>query len=639
MSQPTTSTIALQLWAGASVLNLGYQGEVMDWGWPDPAHNFLTRGGLFWQIFYDHKPLTWQLQTVTPRFSDERVLSAHYLFHSAEQPDWRLELSYEFVAVHDGGTLLESSWHLHSTSGALDGNRVELVTRQRVDFSADNQKDSALILPRQQAALHYYDKQFLLISAADDNKLVGWACQDPRDHDGQGAAPDSQGQLSGNAVATGRVESALAIAPHADGPQLRWQVNYRTLDHYPRLPEFPQKLRVQSTPSAWPLLDQGVGRVSELLKLTETEQKKLRGIAQQSFYLCRHSMLPWGSHIAAFDETSYKDNTGSDGYSYFWPRDGALTLLALHPYLSSTERQRLGQKYMQQLQNSWDVLGYLGHRYQPGPDAQLGSSWYPATIPGLPQQLDQTALSILALGKYGQYGEIWQKLVAFLLEQIGDNGWHLPCYDLWENDWGQFVSTQASVVAALASANYALTQQKVSAHVPQSTRQAIHSQYQASLNALQKQLATGETIRGWRTDLEKGDYQLQADERADAAWHWLWQLQVYAPAQPQLQKVLQEISRKLQQPSGGFQRYTNDYYLRGTGDSPVWYLATLWQARWYLTQGDYAQAARAVRFVLEHAEPTGILPEAADPVTGFALSVRPLYWAQAEVLNLLDYVM
>ena len=85
----------------------------------------------------------------------------------------------------------------------------------------------------------------------------------------------------------------------------------------------------------------------------------------------------------------------------------------------------------------------------------------------------------------------------------------------------------------------------------------------------------------------------------------------------------------------GLARYENDYYFRqrdGYTGNP-WVITTMWLAQTHILQGDLAAAERALEWVREHQEPTGILAEQYHPDTGAPLSVSPLTWSHAEVVR------
>ncbi len=84
-------------------------------------------------------------------------------------------------------------------------------------------------------------------------------------------------------------------------------------------------------------------------------------------------------------------------------------------------------------------------------------------------------------------------------------------------------------------------------------------------------------------------------------------------------------------------RYENDYYFRisDTYYGNPWFVTTLWLAQYYVQTSQTAKAEDLLQWTIRHALPTGILSEQIHPETGEPISVTPLVWSHAELINIL----
>jgi GH15 family glucan-1,4-alpha-glucosidase len=88
-------------------------------------------------------------------------------------------------------------------------------------------------------------------------------------------------------------------------------------------------------------------------------------------------------------------------------------------------------------------------------------------------------------------------------------------------------------------------------------------------------------------------------------------------------------------PSGGSPRYEHDNYF--AADPPFlgnpWFVTTLWIAQYYIRSGNLEKAEHYIDWTLRHSYPSGVLSEQINPTTGAIVSVAPLVWSHAEVIN------
>ena len=111
-------------------------------------------------------------------------------------------------------------------------------------------------------------------------------------------------------------------------------------------------------------------------------------------------------------------------------------------------------------------------------------------------------------------------------------------------------------------------------------------------------------------------------------------------------QTMEEIAKSI--PVGGMMRYQNDWYHRHDDNLPAnpWIITTLWLAQYYIiaakTEEDFAKVKEILKWVVDHAASTGVLPEQLDAVTAEHLSATPLTWSHSEfvstVINYLEKI-
>ncbi len=101
-------------------------------------------------------------------------------------------------------------------------------------------------------------------------------------------------------------------------------------------------------------------------------------------------------------------------------------------------------------------------------------------------------------------------------------------------------------------------------------------------------------------------------------------------------------------PIGGVARYYNDYYFQSSRDleqvpGNPWIICTLWMAEWEIekanTLAELNSPRQTLKWVVQHAMESGILPEQIQPFNGAPISVAPLTWSHATyVLTVVKYM-
>jgi len=618
--------------------NINEAAQFNDLCWPYKGEdNILLRGSITEQIYLDTK-------LHTPNYNN----SLNWL-DSKPILNYKSELN-ELVINVDVSTLNHNSLvkNYQFTNNASKEVSLAVFVITQPDFLANYSRDTAIFYPQIQGIVHYEKDIYFAVYA--NKKWSAYSCQDPQDYAGRGARPDNSLNLSLNPVTTGRVESCLKydlIIPAGETKELNLYFSFAS-SYKKVLAEYYSNLAAKVIHSKNNLpLEPQVKALAQITGLTEGESTKLQILFSSSKYLVAGSYTAAGGIFAAIDSKYFKAG-GVDDYSYFWPRDGALVFLSEVLNSNETELQKNKEKYLDffnYISKCYGDDNYLMHKFRLDDKASLGSSWHSwVDFKGnfrQPLQLDETALSIFAYGKYIRRVKILvsnlnYKLIGiaeFLLAQVTDDGLHVPCFDVWENHWGIFFATQLSLIAAFKELSYIFNnyyhQPELVIRLELITTKAI--------KALNSIFVTPEKtfFRGFIID-EYGNR--TKDYRADATINWAWYLQVLSPDNDIIKNTIMLDSEKLLLNSG-WGRYEDDNYLRISkdGKSNPWYISTIWYTRYFLLTNNLEKAKDSLRFILNHMEPTGLLPEMAHPYSGFALSQEPLIWSQAEVLNLLNW--
>lgn len=633
--------VAFQLSNNTTLLNISHTGDMIDLCYPNKGEaNLLLRGGIYDDIYLDSIKLTpnYELGYLNIDTTDNALLVANLA-------EFRLEKTFGLYENYLSKCFKFSN---HSDRPL----KITILTLADIDFGSNSSRDTAVRFPLIDAVIHYEEDHYVAIFA--DQKPTQFGIQANGDFSGRGAAPDKNLELTGNPVSTGKVQSCLKYELEISaGAEKTLEVFYLFGKSYTdiiqnyRAWEASRTEKASGPPPSIEVVEK-VNQLAELLNLSEAETKKLDLLYRVSRNLVAGSFSKVGGNFAAVDSSFFKQG-GVDDYSYFWPRDGALAFWAYTKDSGKHVTAQFLQNFFNYLERCFSGQPYLLHRYRLNDTASLASSWHiwadRMGNPRLPIQLDQTALAAFAYGKYlrqyqqslPQFEALLEEVAIFLIQQIDpETGLHQPSYNLWENEWGQFLSTQTSVIAALKELMYVFSNSN--AHRDSSRQLVEQLERQYKLAELQLShyfhLQDG-PLRGAVVD----DFGSQTkDYRADASVHWLWQLGVLEPRDPRLTMLVESQAQKLAV-NGAFARFEDDSYLRVAENTPgnPWYISTLWFAQYYLHNNDLDKAKAAISYILEHMDNTGLLPEMADPHSGFALSVKPLIWSHVEVLNLVNW--
>jgi GH15 family glucan-1,4-alpha-glucosidase len=592
-------------------------------------------------------------------------------FRWIDDPRWQRDLRYEPHTLVTAVTLRHPDLPIEIRSrDTVDFHENLYLRRLRVANTSDRAievrvffhhdfhiyendvGDTAYYEPQRKVIFHYKDLRWFLINGyrgPSDHGVDQFACGQKEVRGLQGTWRDAEdGILSGNCVAQGSVDSTiglhLALDPRATGELYYWiaagerfddvtGINRRVLEHGPAT-------ILDRDEHYWQLWS--ASGHHEFDGLTEDVAE----LFVRSLLTVQTQIDGDGGILAAndFDVTRFN----SDTYSYVWPRDGAIAAVALAGAGYSVPVRQ----FLSFVGRLLTKEGFLLHKYNP--DGSLASSWHPWYADGqreLPIQEDETGLVLWAFWEYFErfpevefikpfYRETIVHAADFLVNYRDPRtGLTMPSWDLWEERRGVLSWTVSSVWAGLTAAG-----RFASAF----GEDELAGRYRAAAAELRRAADTylwreedGRFAR--RVELhENGD--VAVDRTLDASVAGLFLFGMYDADDPRIVKTMEQVRERLwvKTDVGGVARYEGDTYQQVASDTKAvpgnpWFVCTLWLARWIVararTEEDLAPALDLLRWVARRALPSGVLAEQVHPYTGEPLSVSPLTWSHAEVVQ------
>lgn len=486
--------------------------------------------------------------------------------------------------------------------------------------------DTAAYKPENRTLLHYKGERYFLVNIWANNKFG----IDLFATGNSGTWMDAEdGVLSGNPIAQGSVDSAIAIPLTL--PKKGFESGFYWIaagKNWEEVKAINDKVKKRSP-------DEFFNRTSNFWKLWVDKEKlnydllpeKVAWLYKRSLIICRTQMNNCGSIIAANDSDAIRFNR--DTYSYMWPRDGALVAYGLN--LAGYGCNEFFLFCAKVLEKD----GYFLHKYMPS--GSLGSSWHPwlkDQKPQIPIQEDETALVIWALWHHYQhfkdlefirslYHPLIKKAADFMMNyRDAKTGLPLPSFDLWEERQGILTFTLSTVFGGLmAAAQFADIFGDAT----------LAEEYrQGALNlrdAMEKHLYMKKEKRFARM-IQDG----KIDPSIDASLYGIFAFGVYPPDDEKVKSTMNQIFEKLDV-DGGLARYENDTYYRDNNQSKSnpWFVTTLWKAQYFIarakTKQELDEALPVFEWVADRALPSGVLSEQINASTGEPVSVSPLTWS------------
>ena len=519
---------------------------------------------------------------------------------------------------------------------------IRLFMHQVFQISRAGRADTALYVPDDHYVLDYKGRFCLLIAGKfiDGGGFDQYAVGNYGIEGKAGTYLDAEdGELSGNAVEHGGVDSVIRFQKHVE-PGQSMSVDYWIVaggsqtDVQNIHAEFKDQSideRLEHVRQYWQQWLTG-GDVD----LPNFHQRSL----QHSLLIIKAHCDERGSVLASGDSSIF--NYGRDYYCYCWPRDAAY---ALWPLI------RLGhfdeaKHFFEFARDTMHKDGYLMHKYQP--DRAIGSTWHPL-VHGRNKELaiqeDETASVIFMIGEYydvSQDVELVENLyygfvvpcANFMCSYIDkETGLPHASYDLWEEKFLTSTYTTCAVIAGLETAAKL-------AEVVASPDDAIR--WKRTAESLRENLdklyhSDGYFVKGF---LLQDNGELLYDNTLDiSSLYGPYMFAGLAMKDERLLSTAKQVEDRLlnASPSGGVLRYENDNYFltkRQYKGNP-WVVCSLWLAQYYATANKIDKAQSLLAWAISREQPSGVLSEQFDPETGAPLGVTPLVWSHAELVNTL----
>ena len=527
------------------------------------------------------------------------------------------------------------------------------------DFSIDESPvgDTALYDPDYQSLCHYKRNKYFLINGftAQAESFYQYATGTKRFNEAEGTWRDAEdGELAGNPISQGSVDSTVSFRFHlpslAEETLYYWIAIGRNIQEVRHLNNY----IIRETPVALLSKSETYWRawVNKRVQAFCDLPDQIIKLYRRSLLIIRTQIDRGGAIIAANDSDIMQTNR--DHYSYMWPRDGALVVCAM----IRAGYYELAIPFLRFCENALTEGGFLLHKYNP--DGSAGSSWHPWVREGqtqIPIQEDETGLVLMALWEYyhavrdiefvsSLYRTLITPAAEFMLNfTYPDLQLPRESYDLWEERRGIFTFTTAAVYSGLvAAANFAglLAEDRRS------------REYQAAAarikDGMLKHLYDEKSGRFIRGIYLGKDGQVSKDLTLESSLFALFSFGVFDASEPRVKATMQALEKGLWVNSkvGGIARYTDDYYFQKSRDvanvpGNPWIICTLWLAEWYIAIANTVEELRRplelLTWVVEHALPSGILPEQVHPYTGEPVSVAPLTWSHATFVMVVEKYM
>lgn len=512
--------------------------------------------------------------------------------------------------------------------------------------------DTAFFNPFLDAVVHYKERRYFGFSGSTSEGGIYQYATGIKDFAGMvGTWKDAEdGELSGNPIAQGSVDSTfsirVALEPEGSVDARYWILCGKSLEDLTaqsqKLAETGFDQEIEETGRYWRAWSSR--HIDGLSRLGED----IESLFNQSLLIIRSQIDNGGAVIAANDTDIMKTNRST--YSYMWPRDGAFVSSVLDRVGFQQHSRRFFRFCKQVLPKDRPVLL---HKY--GADGSLGASWHPWIVDGQPEvpfQEDETALTLHSLWDHFAVhrdleflGEMFDDYVvptADFMNRFRDpeTGLPLPSYDLWEERRGVHTFTVGTVAAGLRAAA------QIARALGDLREQAYAAASDEVITALEKYLFDEQRGVYYRRVEFVGD-KLQFDYTIDSSILSLINLGILPDDSDRLRSSVKAIESALRLKAGidGVARYEGDYYFRESDQYPgnPWIICTMWLAqakiRLATKPEDLLEPMDWLKWAVQRAASTWVLPEQCHPETGEPLSVSPLTWSHAEfVATVLDYI-
>jgi GH15 family glucan-1,4-alpha-glucosidase len=585
-------------------------------------------------------------------------------FSWLDEPEWKFELDYiedslvtNIIARHEGlGIELQMNDGIHQReciyikrvvirNKTSETREVRLFFHQDLMIDGSEVGDTAVYYPENHTLYHYKRSNYFMFNGfSDEGGMTQYSTGIKRFQSAEGTWRDAEdGVLMGNSIAQGSVDSTISfrtvVSGGSDKTVYYWMSIGKNLEEVKELNQYVHENHPEK------LLSRMVIYWKHWLRRAETDFGDLPHdvvkMFKHSLLLVRTQVDERGAILAANDTDILQYNR--DHYSYMWPRDGALIADAM----SMAGYQSVIAPFFHFCAQALSPEGYLYHKYNP--DGTVGSSWHPYIVQGsrrLPIQEDETALVLFALWQdytrnqvielpQSLYSNLIRKAASFL-SQYMEHSLSLPkpSYDLWEERYGIWTYTAASVYGGLMAAAFfteLFGDYERSDHYKNTAQSIKHGMITHLWDE-----ESGRFARG----LIQKDNRWVKDMTLESSLFGILEFGVLPVEDERVVKTMLSIKEGLQVKTeiGGIARYTNDYYFQQSGEidkvpGNPWIICTLWVANFEIDSAKSIEelegAKNTLQWVSDHALQSGLLPEQLNPYDGTPLSVAPLTWSHA----------
>lgn len=521
---------------------------------------------------------------------------------------------------------------------------IRVFMHQVFQISRGGRADTALFVPEENYILDYKGRCCLLIYGQNSEGIAydQFAVGNYGIEGKEGTYVDAEdGELSGSAVEHGGVDTVLRFTCplKANGSmQLDYWITaadsqYTAEKIHTVLLSAGLHERLTHTRRYW---KEWLGTASNGLQLVD---KKYLDITKKSLMVIKSHIDKRGGVIASCDSSIY--NYGRDYYSYVWPRDGAYVVWPLIR-LGYTEEPK---KFFEFCRDILTPEGYLMHKYQP--DRAIGSTWHPllhGDHKELAIQEDETAIVLYMLGEYYRASndqdfvsslyDTFIKPAATFMAGFIDEPTGLPhaSYDLWEEKF----LTNTYTVAVVYSALQVAAQFAEDFEYPDD---AVRWRDAAEGILKHSSILFNDERQAYRKGfLLKESGEPEFDDTIDvSSLYGIFMFALHGTDTKPVHQTAKSIESLLlnQSPAGGSPRYEHDHYFESQPafQGNPWHVTTLWLAQYYIRIKKSDKAVSLVDWSLQHALPSGALPEQMNPNDGAPVSVAPLVWSHSELIN------
>ncbi|OGM11850.1 hypothetical protein A2Z22_01350 [Candidatus Woesebacteria bacterium RBG_16_34_12] len=536
-----------------------------------------------------------------------------------------------------------------------DRNRnFKIYFNQQFNISQTHTGDTAYYDPHDNVIIHYKGRRVFLINLLNSGKGIAEYSVGLFGIEGkEGTFRDAEdGKLSESPIEYGQVDSVLGVDIDLEAKEEKviyyWLTVAKSIKKVKELNSYV----LEKTP------DYIIKSTTDYWKAwINNQQFTFYGLSDQIIDLFKTSLTTIRTHVSkngAIIASSDSDMLfyGRDTYSYMWPRDAAVSAIALAQAGDFNASRRFFEFCSEVISND----GYFLHKYRA--DKALGSSWHPWIRNGkaeLPIQEDGTALIINALWTHFElskdlefiesiYNPLIKKAADFMSDYCDEKtGLPKPSYDLWEMKFGIHTFTASSVYGALNVAG------KFASLLGKDKQAKKYLDVASGIkNGILKYLYNNEN----KTFLKHINFdkdEIISDKTIDASSvYGVYKFKVLNFDDPILKKAIEVTTDRLSVKTdiGGIARFEGDIYHSQGGNVPgnPWFITTLWMTQYHTEflekESEITEFVKRFNWVVTHATPSGLLSEQLNPYTGEHLSAAPLTWSHAEyviaIINFLE---